>query len=66
MLALLVACSFVNASWKTGSEAYEAKDYKAASKEFKYSAEQGDIESQAMLGLCIPAVKVFLKIISKQ
>ena len=50
LLSLFLACSFVNADWDTGYEAYKAKDYKTALKEFKALADEGGLLSQYALG----------------
>ena len=49
-LALLLSCSVNAGTYDIAVEAYEARDYKTAFKEFKISADNGDTEAQFQLG----------------
>ena len=50
LLALFLACSFVNAAINEAYESYEARDYKTAFKKFKTLADEDHPGAQTMLG----------------
>ena len=46
----LICCSYASADFKVGMDAYKKGDYSTAIREFKPTAQQGDAQSQWLLG----------------
>ena len=49
-ILLIASIPMAHADFKAGIDAYTKKDYRTALKEFRPLAEQGDVDSQFMLG----------------